>query len=241
DGIFSAWTENTVGVGDIYMQKLDFAGNLDWATTGFDAIVKDSTQTSISMTQLGNQHYGVVWEDNVTFESDIFFNIYDYSGSPLLTTDGFMVSGAIKRQYTPKIGNIHNQQAMIVWSDGRSSGKTEIIGLYAQAMNCPEVANDDQDNPGVQGFKVAQNYPNPFNPTTTIEFNIPKSQNVEVTVFNILGQKVKTVAKDHFDAGINKIVWNGINENGKSVASGIYFYRVEAGKSSVTKKMVLMK
>ncbi len=243
DAIVAAWTENTVGVGDIYMQQLDFTGDLAWATTGLASIVKDSTQTSASVTMFGNEYFGVVWEDNVTFESDIFFNLYDLNGNSIITegADGFMVSDAIKRQYTPKVGNIHNNEAITIWSDGRSSGKTEIVGLYAQKLNLPSVGNDDHTAPTVNTLKVAQNYPNPFNPTTNISFNIPKDSDVEVSVYNVLGQKVKTLAKDRFSAGTNTITWNGDDDNENGVASGIYFYRVETKDSTVTKKMVMMK
>jgi hypothetical protein len=241
ENVVATWTENTVGVGDIFMQKLDFAGTPAWATTGVGAVVKDSTQTSVSIAQLGEQHFGMVWEDNSTFESDIFFNLFDMDGNPAFGEDGYMISEPIKRQYTPKIGFIHNQNAMTVWSDGRSSGKTEIIGLYAQVLHIDDVPNAEETIPGFNGLSVSQNYPNPFNPTTTIKFNLPSSMNVEVSVFNILGQKVRTLAKDRFDAGVNSLVWNGDDNSGKSVSSGIYFYKVEAGSSSVTKKMVLMK
>ncbi len=242
DDIITAWTENTVGVGDIYMQKLDFSGNLQWASTGIASIVKDSTQTSASLTMLNDSYYGLVWEDNVTFESDIFFNIYNLDGTSAFNNpDGVMVSDAIKRQYTPKIGSIDSQNSIVIWTDGRSSGKTEIVGLYAQKMNYTDVSTHENTNPTVNQLRVAQNYPNPFNPTTNISFNIPKEQKVEVIVYNVLGQKVKTLANERFAQGRNTITWNGDDDNNNTVASGIYFYRVKTKSNSVTKKMIMMK
>ncbi|MCK4653274.1 MAG: T9SS type A sorting domain-containing protein, partial [Candidatus Cloacimonetes bacterium] len=85
------------------------------------------------------------------------------------------------------------------------------------------------------------NYPNPFNPSTTISFDLPKESDVEITVYNIRGQKVKTLTNDHFEKGTHSVVWNGTDTNNKSVASGIYFYKISAGKSSAMKKMLLLK
>jgi len=90
-----------------------------------------------------------------------------------------------------------------------------------------------------------QNYPNPFNPSTTIEFDVPetagKIPRVAVQIFNILGQKVTTLERGIYDAGRYSVRWDGMNENGARVASGVYFYRLLAGDYTSTKKMVLMK
>ncbi len=90
-------------------------------------------------------------------------------------------------------------------------------------------------------FAVEQNYPNPFNPSTTIAMAIPTAGNVSVEVFNVLGQKVATVFDGFMPAGEQTVTWDGRNENGGSVSSGIYFYRVQTGNESVTKKMMLLK
>jgi Bacterial Ig-like domain (group 1). len=90
-----------------------------------------------------------------------------------------------------------------------------------------------------------QNYPNPFNPSTTIEFDVPEVANkiprVAVQIFNILGQKVTTIERGIHDAGRYSIRWDGKNENGAQVATGVYFYRLLAGDYTSTKKMIMMK
>jgi len=91
------------------------------------------------------------------------------------------------------------------------------------------------------GFSLAANYPNPFNPTTTISFSTPELSTVNVTIFNMLGQHVVTLADGIKPAGTYSIVWNGKNEAGMAVTSGIYFYRLRAGNFSETKKLVLMR
>jgi len=86
-------------------------------------------------------------------------------------------------------------------------------------------------------FTLSQNYPNPFNPITTIEYSLPKAGDVELSVFNALGQRVVTLVDGYKPAGYYKV-----NFNGKDLASGVYYYRLTAGdKFSAVKKMLLIK
>jgi len=85
-------------------------------------------------------------------------------------------------------------------------------------------------------FSLTQNYPNPFNPSTEISFGLPVSSNVTLTIYNVLGQEVATIANQQFDAGYHTVVWDAGN-----MPSGIYFYRLSAGSFTDLKKMVLMK
>ena len=90
-------------------------------------------------------------------------------------------------------------------------------------------------------WSLSQNYPNPFNPSTTIRFSLLSSSYVTLEVFNILGQKVRTLVNEDLTAGYKQINWDGTNQNGQPVSSGIYFYRLKTDSFSETKKMVLMK
>lgn len=85
------------------------------------------------------------------------------------------------------------------------------------------------------------NYPNPFNPETTISFNNPKSGNVSLAIYNIKGQLVKTLLDEDVSTGAHSIVWNGKNEIGKAVSSGVYFTKIKTGTVTKIKKMILMK
>jgi hypothetical protein len=89
-------------------------------------------------------------------------------------------------------------------------------------------------------FELAQNYPNPFNPTTTIALDLPVASNYNLEVYNIAGQKVRTFSGSA-EAGTLEIVWDGKDASGNQVASGMYFYKAQAGQFSATKKMLLMK
>ena len=89
--------------------------------------------------------------------------------------------------------------------------------------------------------ELLQNYPNPFNPSTTIRFGLSENGTVRLTVYNLLGQKVKTLVQQHVAAGYHTIVWNGRNESGHAVSSGVYLYRLEIQGHVVTKKMMFLK
>lgn len=104
------------------------------------------------------------------------------------------------------------------------------------------VSTGSSDNIIPTGSKyLAQNYPNPFNPETTIQFNLPEEQEITIEVFNTKGQKVKQLLKEQMPNGQHSVVWNGKDDTGKPVSSGIYFYRMTSGVNISTKKMILMK
>ena len=83
--------------------------------------------------------------------------------------------------------------------------------------------------------------PNPFNPEATIRFSLPQDEQVVLQVFNLQGQLVKTLHQGHVAAGTYQSVWDGTDETGASMASGVYLYNLQAGRFSQTKKMTLLK
>jgi hypothetical protein len=103
-------------------------------------------------------------------------------------------------------------------------------------------AADGPANPGNPGvYKLEQNYPNPFNASTTIKYSVSENSFVELTIYNILGEKVKTIVRDSKPAGSYTIVWDGTDHDNNTLPSGIYFYRLQAGDFTSTNRMILMK
>ena len=90
-------------------------------------------------------------------------------------------------------------------------------------------------------FALHQNHPNPFNPNTTISFDLPEESFVNLTVYNLTGKKVLTLKSDNVSAGFHSLDWNGKDEFGNSVASGMYFYRLDTKSFQSTKKMLFLK
>jgi len=90
-------------------------------------------------------------------------------------------------------------------------------------------------------FSLGNNYPNPFNPVTNISFDLPTPSNIQVTVFNLLGQKVRSLASGYYEAGNHTVTWDATDDTRSVVASGVYFYQLRTDNLTLNKKMVLMK
>ncbi|MCB9088176.1 MAG: S8 family serine peptidase [Calditrichae bacterium] len=114
-------------------------------------------------------------------------------------------------------------------SSGAAGSQIQPITLNALNSNQPEV------------FELAQNYPNPFNPTTTIQYSLPEATQVRLDIYNMTGQKVRTLVSGGMEAGQHSVQWDGTNEFGEKVTSGMYIYRIVAGDFVQTRKMVLLK
>jgi hypothetical protein len=99
----------------------------------------------------------------------------------------------------------------------------------------------DSELPDAVRNELFQNYPNPFNPTTTIKYSMAREGNVDLVVYNVSGQRIRTLVRETKPAGSYTTVWDGKNDGGRSVATGIYFYRLRAGSFSEVKKMILLR
>jgi parallel beta-helix repeat protein len=121
--------------------------------------------------------------------------------------------------------------------DGKSSGYSKIAKFTIS--NVASVEGKDNSIP--KEFAVSQNYPNPFNPSTVINYALPKASLVSIKIYNVLGQEVKTLMNIEHQAGNYTAQWNGDNNFGQPVSSGIYIYRVMAGQYQKSMKMILLK
>jgi flagellar hook assembly protein FlgD len=90
-------------------------------------------------------------------------------------------------------------------------------------------------------YSLSQNYPNPFNPTTQISFELPTSGIVNLTIYDILGKKVRELVNDFKPVGKYQIIWDGKNDDGEAVTSGLYIYKIIMGEYSKSRKMLLLR
>ena len=90
-------------------------------------------------------------------------------------------------------------------------------------------------------FALLQNYPNPFNPNTIIKYQLAEQVKVHLEIFNILGQKIKTLVQSTQNTGLHQVVWDGKNDNGRQVGSSVFIYRIQAGSFNKTRKMILIR
>ncbi|MCP4634251.1 MAG: T9SS type A sorting domain-containing protein, partial [candidate division Zixibacteria bacterium] len=111
--------------------------------------------------------------------------------------------------------------------------------LYFRISPMVDVAEDEENIPKV--YFLSQSYPNPFNPMATIPYGLPKASQVKLVVYDITGRFVKTLVDDYQSAGYKYVIWDGTNESGDNVATGIYFYNLHAGEFQKLKKMTLLK
>jgi len=121
------------------------------------------------------------------------------------------------------------------------SGKIDQVLVYNnfEGQNTTGVKDETAEIP--KRFELLQNYPNPFNPTTTIKFGVAKAGQVSLVVYDLLGRKVKTLFNENTHAGFHTAEWDGTNEYGNKVATGLYFYQLKAESIQLTHKMILLK
>jgi hypothetical protein len=122
----------------------------------------------------------------------------------------------------------------VATSDGCTAARTVLVGQLVT-----DVPEDRLELPG--DFRLYQNYPNPFNPTTTISFDLPSKDLVRIDVFNSVGQKVSALLNKELPAGHHSIEWKAVDSEGREVASGVYFYRITAGQTVSSRKMILVR
>jgi ligand-binding sensor domain-containing protein len=112
-------------------------------------------------------------------------------------------------------------------------------GVFRSMTSTTSVERIEEGLPG--SFSLLQNYPNPFNPSTTISYYLDRNTKVVLKVHNLIGQEIITLVDEYQRAGLNSIFWNGKNNLGQNITSGIYIYKLQAGKYIHSKKMLLMK
>lgn len=147
----------------------------------------------------------------------------EFTGDPDIVSDGHQGPSGIEVNNNDNILYVSNFSAGTV-----DEVQLPAVGSQGSLLDFP--------------IKLHQNYPNPFNPSTTISFLTTNSHKLtSIKVYNLKGQKVKTLVNDVLPVGKHSVIWHGTDENGKSVSSGVYFYKLNSGDQSLTRKMILLK
>jgi photosystem II stability/assembly factor-like uncharacterized protein len=202
-------------------------GGIIYATTnyGISWFLQNSGVTeNLNDMQFRNQFEGMAVGDNgvvrvttnggTTWQPEPFFNGLTDGDIISLATVDFNTGLAVVRNTT---------------LDGGTSSSVFVVSTEPLAV-------DDNNNIIPTEYSLEQNFPNPFNPSTTIQFSIPEQSFVTLEIFNALGEKITTLVSKEFNAGNHKYEWNPETQPG-----GIYFYKLQAGNFTVTKKMILIK
>jgi hypothetical protein len=125
--------------------------------------------------------------------------------------------------------------------DGVSANETFTWTSNGDRVMVSALTSSNSSGTLPDGFSLEQNYPNPFNPTTTISFSVPVNTRARIEIYNVLGALIAVPFDDAVQAGDHQIVWDGRNQNGEAVASGVYLYKLVSDRYSEARKMMLLK
>lgn len=159
---------------------------------------------------------------------------FDETTTPALATEAWVHFDIPMADFTGLVTTEHLAQLILSADPGPNTVYVDNVYFNNYVVS----TNNNLVNPS---FILGKNYPNPFNPTTSINFSLNQAEHVSLEVYNVKGEKVRTLVNAELEANTHTVVWNGQDDSSKSVSSGIYFYKMKAGKYQETKKMILMK
>ena len=246
-----------------YAENFEFAGYADWrlpnvkelqsivdytrspATTNSPAIDPMFSCSKI-IDEGGNDNYPFYWSstthENMVSGSNAAYVAFGeglgWMSDPMGYNYTLMdVHGAGCQRSDPKNGD----PADYPYGHGPQGDVIRIYNYVRLVRDADTSTDMDESSIIPKDFQLKQNYPNPFNPTTTIEYSLPSNETVEISVFDIMGKKIKTLINSFHTIGNYQVQWNGDNNAGNIVSSGLYFYQVKAGGFIHTRKMNFMK
>jgi FlgD Ig-like domain len=238
-GAIIAWQDYRGGVrGDIYAQRVSAFGAVQWTDNGQAVSADDSTQASVVITSDDAGGAFVVWTDHRTGDdTDIFAQRLDALGVPQWTVDGLAICTAVESQAYPAIAADGSGGAVVAWEDERLG--PGIKDIYALRLG--------PDGPIPTGIRdwprstlaLSPSFPNPFSRSTAMVLTVSAESNVEIDVFDVSGRRVRSLSLHSQGAEQREIEFDGLDDEGRMLPSGVYFCRVTTGSGMVTRKMVI--
>ena len=192
------------------------------------------------------------WGESIDVDGDTL--IYEWVG-----TDGLeqiQIPETIEAGITVAYGDIYNmidQSNLSHWSEASEiSGTWTVVAkdleANVQAVNGPFTLTIRENVLALDGrellpqvFALHENYPNPFNPVTNISFDLPERSQVQLSIFDITGRRIRQLVRENQAAGFRSVLWDGTDDSGRPVSGGVYFYQFQAGNFVETRKMLLIK
>ena len=234
-----AWVDSRNDSADVYLQSVDYLGNLLGPNIRVNHDVGSAIQDGHHISAISDSRFVIAWNDNRNDNPDVYAQVYEFPFTPVggnqqIADPEYVLSS----QMNPTVA-LKGSKIYFAWQDDRRDGSWDI---YGRIMDWP--LTDVNEEPGSSlplKCTLSQNYPNPFNPTTAIEYAVSTRAYVTVEVFNALGQHVRTLVDEMEGAGTHRTEWNGTDAGGKTVSTGVYLYRLVAGNYVETKKMLLVK
>jgi hypothetical protein len=217
--------------GEMDIIDLNTGNALD--TISFTSILASVEINSQNQCYIGTDGYGVMVYNlnSQTFERDESNPLPGGPGIDFDKQDNVYISGFFEDSVFV-FSSMHQKINSYLVGDGPWS-----IAIYDSSITSikPPVAIAPEK------FQLFQNYPNPFNPTTVIKWELTVDSKVALSIFGLLGQRVRNLVNERQTAGTHQVVWDGKDNNGKLVPSGIYFYRLRVGDNTKSKKLYLIR
>ncbi len=235
-GAIISWTDFRTGTtADIYAQRVNSTGAVQWTATGVIICTSANDQIKSQIVSDGNNGAYITWEDHRNIgNSDIYAQRIASNAAINWAATGYLICEAPDNQSVPMLISNGNLGAIVVWQDFRNGNNADI---YQTGFNISGfVSSENEGNLIPDTYSLSQNFPNPFNPSTRINFQLPNAGNVKISIYDAIGQKVDVIVNESKSAGNYSIQWNAGN-----LPSGVYIYKIEAGSFTDTKKMILVK
>ena len=177
------------------------------------------------------------WEepDSIASETRIAFVVYrdDQPLAPIVRSDGF---NFYDFHFEYNVEYTYYVKAIYECETEQESPPSNSVVIYI------DDSTDNYDGTVIPTkTELHRNFPNPFNPETTIQFSVINSGNVSIQIYNLRGQKIRTLLENNMDVGVHSVVWDGTDDSGRTVGSGVYFYQMQTTDFTDTKRMLLLK
>ena len=199
-------------------------------------VIADNVRSNFAIKKLDNR-FVIAYPQGEEGNEKVYLRTVSFRGNSDQYEDGYALPLNWETQYEPSITVADNNSVYVNRIENNSKN---IPGVFTDLIDLSYFVPNSSEDVAPMLAQIS-NYPNPFNPETTISYALPQTGKVKIDVYNIKGQKVKTLVNEHKAAGQHSVVWKGTDDNNKQVASGVYLYKMKSGKFSTTNKMILMK
>jgi hypothetical protein len=238
--VYLAWADDRRGDYDVYVSKSTDGGNTFSSSArannqleGHQFIVRTSYNSSAGLC--------IAWtETHDLQDNDIYFSRSMDGGGTF--SDSILIGGEENQEFYQGLGGVATDDSgnvYVAYTDGRFG--PQLLFVTKAALESTNVVEQPSLIVLPEKATLQQNYPNPFNAKTTIEYSLPAESFVTLSIFNILGEKVRTLTKASVPQGLHSAVWDGRNDARNLVSSGIYFCKLETSEATAVRKLLLLR
>ncbi len=231
---------------DLRLQKLGGNGNLLYGAEGHPVGAGMESLNDATLLRFANGSLACLWTDyrpGSDYDRDLYIRHINPQGIAMGSCPATLCGAWLEQDHIQ--ADVIGNSALVAWNDARAGildSEYYVSAIYATRVNSAWVEVSDPVAPALDQPALHQNYPNPFNPETTIAFSLPEAGIADLAVFNQKGQMVRSLVSGQLlPAGASSLVWDGRDDQGNPVSSGIYFSRLTCAGRSVSRKMVLIK